>query len=100
MVEAWNNNCAAHCLGGGDKYATETRSRPTPTISVPKNDTITGVWNVHTLYACGKVKELTHEPGGTSLDWLRSGGLAVVKPLLKKATSCGIVVNTLDTNME
>ena len=65
--------------GGGDKFTTGTRL--TPTHNLPKNDTIIGTWNVRTLYACGKVKELTHELDRYRWDVL---GLAEVR-----WTSCG-----------
>lgn len=70
---------------------------PTPTISVPKNDT------VRTLYAGGKVKELTHELDKCRWDIL---GLAEVRwtgcgeNTAGQATSCGIVEKSLDTNVE
>lgn len=72
-------------------------------MSVPKNDTIIGTWNVCTLYACGKVKELTHELDRYRWDIL---GLAEVRwtgcgeTTAEKATSCGIVEKTLDTNVD
>ena len=65
--------------GGGDKFATGTRT--TPLHSLPKTNTIIGTWNVRTLYACGKVKELTHELDRYRWDIL---GLAEVR-----WTSCG-----------
>ena len=40
--------------GGREKLATATPLRLT-------RETTIGTWNVRTLYACGKVKELTHE---------------------------------------
>ena len=67
--------------GGGDKFTTGTRSRSTPSLSIPRNETIIGTWNVRTLYACGKVKELTHELDRYRWDIL---GLAEVR-----WTSCG-----------
>lgn len=33
----------------------------TSPLSLPKNETIIGTWNIHMLFTCGKVKELTHE---------------------------------------
>lgn len=87
--------------GGGDKFATGTRI--TPTHSLPKNNTVIGTWNVRTLYACGKVKELTHELDRYRwdiLEWPRSGGPAVVRQLQKKATRYGIVERIPTTSME
>lgn len=63
--------------GGGEKCATGI----TPSICLPRNETIIGTWNVRTLYACGKVKELTHELGRYRWDIL---GLAEVR-----WTGCG-----------
>ena len=48
---------AAVSQGRSEKYATETHQ----IIKLPNNNTVIGTWNVRTLYACGKVKELTHE---------------------------------------
>lgn len=65
--------------GGDDKFTTGTR---TPSMhSLPRSDTIIGTWNIRTLYACGKVKELTHELDSYRWDIL---GLAEVR-----WTSCG-----------
>ncbi|XP_076438257.1 uncharacterized protein LOC143277357 [Babylonia areolata] len=43
--------------GGSDKWATGVRN----TIKLPTQCTTIGTWNVRTLYACGKLHELTHE---------------------------------------
>ena len=43
---------------GGGKYATGTQE---PGIKLQAEKTIIGTWNTRTLYACGKLQELTHE---------------------------------------
>ena len=45
--------------GGGDKYATGAPT--TSSLKLPKENIVIGKWNVRTLYACGKLQELTHE---------------------------------------
>ena len=42
---------------GSDKCATGA----TTTIKLPTRGTTIGTWNVRTLYACGRIHELTHE---------------------------------------
>ena len=43
---------------GSEKYATGTYRK---TIKLPTDKTVIGTWNIRTLFACGKIKELTHE---------------------------------------
>ena len=43
--------------GGRDKCATGVKT----IITLPKEGTTIGTWNVHSLHACGKVQELTNE---------------------------------------
>ena len=51
----------AHSIGkhqdGGDKSATGVKA----SFKLPSEKVTIGTWNVRTLYACGKVKELEHE---------------------------------------
>jgi hypothetical protein len=53
-----------------------TKDTITPQYKLHKNNIVVGTWNVRTLYACGKVKELTHELARYSWDIL---GLAEVR---------------------
>ena len=55
-----------------DKCATEAKNK----LRLTNEDTIIGTWNVRTLYACGKLQELTHELQRYSWDIL---GLAEVR---------------------
>ena len=48
----------------------------TSSIRLPKENTVIGTWNVRTLYACGKITELTHELSRYTWDIL---GLAEVR---------------------
>ena len=43
--------------GGGDKYANGAK----PSIKLLMKVSTNGTWNVCTLYACGKLYELTYE---------------------------------------
>ncbi|KAK2184432.1 hypothetical protein NP493_266g02003 [Ridgeia piscesae] len=42
----------------GDKYYTRAT---TSSLRLPNEKIVIGTWNVRTLYACGKLNELTHE---------------------------------------
>ena len=65
----------ASIQGGGDKCATGPTTT-TSSIRLPKENTVIGTWNVRTLYACGKIIELTHELSRYTWDIL---GLAEVR---------------------
>mgnify|MGYP006275504321 CR=1 FL=1 len=66
--------------GGGDKSATGAKD----TFKLPSEKVTIGTWNVRTLYACGKVKELEHELkryqwdiiglSEVEMDWVRGDG--------------------------
>ena len=86
--------------GGGDKCTTGVRSRAG--IGLHAEKTIIGIWNVCTLYACRKVKELTHELTRYQWDIL---GLAEVRwtgfeiQQQRKDTDCGTAERNPKTKM-
>ena len=62
----------ARFQGRSSKYATGAK----PSIKLLTEDKIIGTWNIHTLHACGKLYELTHELNCYHLDIM---GLAKVR---------------------